>query len=66
MTGGYEYMAAEMIYNHAPMEDKKIAFVRGASHNFVPNRDAEELYGLFGDTEGVLFDYIADWMKKFV
>ena len=65
MTGGYEYMASEIIYNHAKMEDKTIAFVRGASHNFVPNTDAEKVYGSFGDTEGVLFDYVANWMKKF-
>ena len=65
MTGGYEYMASELIYNHAKMADKKIAFVRGASHNFVPNFDAEKVYGSFGDTEGTLFDYIAAWMKKF-
>ena len=64
MTGGYEYMASEIIYNHAQMTDKQIAFVRGASHNFVPNRDAEAVHGSFGDTEGALFDYIAAWMKK--
>lgn len=66
MTGGYEYLASEIIYNHAKMADKSIAFVRGASHNFVPNRDAEKVYGSFGDTEKALFDYIAGWMRKFV
>ena len=65
MTGGYEYMASELIWNNAPMEDKTIAFVRGATHMFFPNRDAEKVYGSFGDTEKVLYDYMADWMKKF-
>lgn len=66
MTGGYEYLASEMIYRNAPMEDKTIAFVCGASHNFFPNRDAEAVYGSFGDTEGALYNYMADWMKRFI
>lgn len=66
MTGGYEYLASEMIYRNAPMEDKTIAFVRGASHNFFPNYDAEAVYGSFGDTEGALYNYMADWMKRFI
>ena len=66
MTGGYEYMASELIYNHAKMEDKSIAFVRGASHIFSPNKDAEAVYGSFGDTEKVLYDYMAQWMRKLI
>lgn len=65
MTGGYEYMAAEMIYNHAKMEDKTIAFVRGATHMFFPNKDAEKEPGEFGDTENALYNYMAEWLKKF-
>ena len=66
MTGGYEYLASEMIYEHAKMADKTIAFVRGATHMFFPNRDAEKVYGPFGDTEKALYDYMADWMTRFV
>lgn len=66
MTGGYEYMASEMIYEHAKMEDKSIAFIQGATHMFFPNREAEKFPGEFGDTENVLYDYMADWLKKFV
>ncbi len=65
MTGGYEYLASEMIWNHAKMADKQIAFVRGATHMFFPNRDAEKVYGPFGDTEKALYDYMANWLKKF-
>jgi len=65
MTGSYEYLAAEMIYERARMEDKTIAFVRGASHMFFPNTDAEKTPGEFGDTENALYDYMADWMKRF-
>ena len=65
MTGGYEYLASEMIWNHARMADKQIAFVRGATHMFFPNRDAEKVYGPFGDTEKALYDYMANWLKKF-
>ena len=66
MTGSYEFIAAEMIYEHAPMADKTIAFVRGASHMFDPNHAAEKFPGEFGDTEKVLFDYMAKWMERFV
>jgi len=64
MTAGYEYMAAELIFEHAKMEDKEICFIRGAEHNFNPNRAAEKIYGSFGDTESVVYDKMADWMNK--
>lgn len=66
MTGGYEYLASEMIYEHAKMADKTVAFVRGATHMFFPNRDAEKVYGPFGDTEKALYDYMAEWMTRFI
>lgn len=66
MTGSYEFIAAEMIYRHAPMEDKTIAFVQGASHMFDPNHAAEKVPGEFGDTEKILYDYIAKWLERFV
>lgn len=66
MTGSYEYLAAEMIYERAPMEDKEIAFVEGASHMFFPNHAAEKTPGEFGDTEKILYDYMAKWLRRFV
>lgn len=42
MTGSYEYLAAEEIYNHNASTDKTIAFVEGAGHNFTPEREAEK------------------------
>ena len=65
MTGSYEFIAAEMIYAHAPMPDKTIAFVQGATHMFDPNHAAEKTPGEFGDTEGALYDYMAGWMDRF-
>jgi len=66
MTGSYEYMAAELIYEHAAkIEDKTIAFVHGATHMFFPNRDAEKTPGEFGDTEQALYDYMAGWLERF-
>ncbi|MCD7745021.1 MAG: alpha/beta hydrolase [Lachnospiraceae bacterium] len=66
MTGGYEYLAAEMIYQRAKMADKSIAFVHGASHVFAPNHAAEKVPGEFGDTENALYDYMAGWMRRFL
>ena len=65
LTGSYEYLASEMIYRHAGMADKTIAFVHGADHMFAPNRRAEKVPGEFGDTESVLYEAMASWMDRF-
>jgi pimeloyl-ACP methyl ester carboxylesterase len=64
MTGSYEYLASEMIYNHAKMKDKTIIFVRGASHMFSPNHAAQKTKGEFGNTEMAIYNYMGEWMKK--
>ena len=64
MTGSYEYIAAEWIYNACPSVDKTCAFVEGAGHMFTPDRDAEEFQGrTFGDTVNALFDYVDAWLS---
>ena len=64
MTGGYEFLAAECIYENAAAEDKTLAFVEGASHMLTPAKDCEEYPGQFGDTVKNLFDFAADWLEK--
>lgn len=64
MTGGYEFLAAECIYENAAAEDKTLAFVEGASHMLTPAKDCEEFPGQFGDTVKNLFDYASDWLDK--
>lgn len=66
MTGSYEFLAAEQIYRNAASIDKTIAFVEGASHNFVPQKDAESYPGQFGDTVRNCFDYVDGWLEKTV
>ncbi len=63
MTGSYEYLAAEAIYENAASTDKSIAFVEGATHNFNANKDVEAYPGQFGDTEKLLFDYVDNWLS---
>ncbi len=63
MTGSYEYLAAEEIYNNAAAKDKSLAFVEGAAHMFTANRAIEEYPGQFGDTEKLLFDYVDQWLE---
>ena len=63
MTGSYEYLAAEEIYNHSASIDKTIAFVEGAGHNFTPAEDAERYNDAdYGDTVKHLFDYVDNWL----
>lgn len=65
MTGSYEYIAAEQIYERAAAaKDKTIAFVKGAGHNFTPETNAEKYPGEFGDTVGVCFDFVDEWLSE--
>jgi len=65
MTGGYEFLAAEIIHENTPkIKDKTIAFVEGATHNFDPARDCESFPGQFGDTIKTMFDYVDDWLSQ--
>lgn len=63
MTGGYEFLAAEVIYENAASKDKTLAFVQGASHMLTTARECEEYPGQFGDTVKTTFDYVAGWLK---
>lgn len=64
MTGSYEFLAAEQIYENIASKDKTIAFIEGASHNFTPQEDAESYKGEFGDTVKNCFDYVDSWLEK--
>lgn len=58
MTGSYEYLAAEEVYAAIASEDKTIAFVEGANHNFFP------LSEQYGDTQKTVFDYMDKWLSQ--
>jgi hypothetical protein len=64
MTGGYEFIAAEIIHENTPkIKDKTIAFVEGATHGFDTARDCEAYPGQYGDTMQTLFDYVDAWLS---
>jgi len=65
MTGGYEFLAAEIIHENTPkITDKTIAFVEGATHTFGVARDCEAYPGQFGDTVKTIFDYVDQWLGQ--
>jgi len=65
MTGSWEFLASEAIYQHANnSKDKTLAFVEGATHMFTPNKQAEKTTGEFGDTMKTLFDYVDQWISQ--
>jgi len=64
MTGGWEYLASETIYDMSASEDKQIAFIDGASHKFEPAKAYETYPGQFGDTMKLLHDYVDQWIDK--
>lgn len=64
MTGNWEGLAAETIYDHAGSKDKSIAFIEGATHVYTPCVPCEKTPGQFGDTVKTLYDYIDQWVSK--
>jgi hypothetical protein len=64
MTGHWEYLAAENIYEAAKSPDKTVAFVEGATHMFTPCTKCEKTAGQFGDTQKTLYDYLDAWLSK--
>lgn len=65
MTGSYEYIASEQIYERAgEAKDKTLVFVEGAGHNFTPAQEAEKYPGEFGDTAAHCFDFVDEWLTE--
>lgn len=64
MTGHWEGLAAETIYDHASSADKTIAFVEGATHFYTPCTDCEMPAAVFGDTVKTTYNYIDNWLSK--
>ncbi|MCX8999840.1 hypothetical protein NOF55_22305 [Rhizobiaceae bacterium BDR2-2] len=62
MTAGWEYLAAEMIYENAASADKSIAFVEGAGHLYTTCKECEKTEGAFGDTLKTTYDHIDRWL----
>ncbi len=65
MTGSYEYITAEYLFDNSPAKDKTIAFVEGAGHMFTADKNAEKYNNTdYGDTVKTLFDYVAIWLAQ--
>jgi hypothetical protein len=64
MTGHWEFLAAELVYDHAKSADKSIAFIEGATHLYTPCKPCEKTPGQFGDTVKTTYDYIDGWLSK--
>jgi hypothetical protein len=64
MTGHWEFLAAEGIYENAASPDKQIAFVEGATHVYTTCKPCEKTPGQFGDTVKTLYDYVDGWLGK--
>jgi pimeloyl-ACP methyl ester carboxylesterase len=64
MTGHWEYLAAEIIYDNARSTDKTIAFVEGATHLFTTCTPCEKTPGQYGDTLKTTYDYVDRWLSQ--
>lgn len=64
MTGHWEYLAAETIYEHAHSKDKTLVFVEGATHGYTTCKPCEKTPGQFGDTQKTTYDYVDKWLSK--
>ena len=63
MTGGWEFLASETIYEHTASLDKDLAFVEGATHKFDTAKHLEKYPGQYGDTMKTLHDYVDKWLS---
>jgi hypothetical protein len=64
MTGHWEGLAAETIYDHTKSADKSLAFVEGADHIYRPCAKCEKTPGQFGDTVKTTYDAVDRWLSK--
>ncbi|MBY8858013.1 hypothetical protein K7711_16120 [Nocardia sp. CA2R105] len=64
MTGHWEFLAAEKIYQVAGSKDKSIAFVDGASHIITPCQECAQKPGQYGDTLRTTYDHMDRWLAK--
>ena len=64
MTGHWEYLASETIFENAKSADKTLIFVEGASHDLTTCKDCEKHPGQFGDTQKTTYDYIDKWLSQ--
>lgn len=64
MTAGWEYLASELIYEHAAASDKSVAFVEGATHGLFTSTESESTPGEFGDTIQTTYDHIDQWLAS--
>jgi hypothetical protein len=64
MTGHWEFLAAEIIYENAASADKTVAFVEGANHGYTTCTRCEKTPGQYGDTLKTTYDYIDGWLGK--
>ncbi|RYE91138.1 MAG: hypothetical protein EOO78_30780 [Oxalobacteraceae bacterium] len=64
MTGHWEFLAAETIYDLARSRDKSIAFIEGATHLYTTCSKCEPHPGAFGDTLATTYDAIDRWLAK--
>ncbi|MRW92083.1 alpha/beta hydrolase [Duganella sp. FT80W] len=64
MTGHWEGLAAEIIYDKTASADKSLAFVEGADHVYRPCTKCEKTPGQFGDTVKTTYDYVDGWLSK--
>jgi hypothetical protein len=64
MTGHWEFMSAETIYEHAKSADKTLVYVEGALHGYSTCKPCEKSPGQFGDTQKTTYDYVDGWLSK--
>lgn len=64
MTGHWEYLAAETIYENSTAKDKSLVFVEGASHGYSTCKECESTPGIYGDTQKALYDYVDKWLSQ--
>lgn len=64
MTGSYEYLASEVIYENTGAKNKEVYFSEASGHNFFLQEGIETFPGQYGDPARTVFDKAACWMSN--
>ncbi len=64
MTGDWNFLASETIYENAKSADKTLVFVEGAGPSCDTCKKCEKNPGQFGDTQKTTYDYVDKWLSQ--
>lgn len=64
MTGGYEFLASELIFQNYAGKGKTLTFAEGMNHMLLPAWDCEVFPGQYQTAPAQTFRFIGNWLEQ--